>query len=308
MDFKWDRRFLLMARDVAQWSKDPRMKVGAVLVRPDKTVVTVGYNGLPPSVDDSLVEDREFKNLVVLHAEENAILTSRDASLAGCTMYVWGLRPCGHCASVMARSGVRRVACVESRHDGDSKSRWAASNSAAELILQQAGVSLDVYKQEVVASAATGLATDPRAPRLLLRVDDEQLRPTRAHPTDSGLDLRANLPFQQSEEVLPRSRCVIDTGVYPCVPPGYELQVRSRSGLALKQGLVVLNSPGTVDSSYRGEIKVILQNHGDYPAVVKHLDKIAQMVMVPVVLAEPEWVNNLPVSDRGEAGFGSTGT
>ncbi len=138
MTAKWDVRFLSMARMVSEWSKDPRTKVGAVLVRPDKTVSSVGFNGLAPGMSDAHVCDRALKNLIVLHAEENAVHSARDPSLSGFSLYVWGLRPCGHCASVVARRGISSVTCVEAA----SSPSWAESNAAAELVFRETSVSL----------------------------------------------------------------------------------------------------------------------------------------------------------------------
>lgn len=102
-------------------------------------------------------------------------------------------------------------------------------------------------------------------------------------------------------------RAVVATGLFPEIPDGYELQVRSRSGLAAKNGLFVLNSPGTIDSGYRGEIKVILANLGDEDFVISKGDRIAQLVLSPVLQVSFVETEELSESSRGEGGFGSTG-
>ncbi|HCA40477.1 MAG TPA: dUTP diphosphatase [Aminobacterium sp.] len=122
-------------------------------------------------------------------------------------------------------------------------------------------------------------------------------------PYSSGVDLRA------SEELVlqPGGWGSVGTGLYIELPEGYEAQVRPRSGLALRSGVTVLNAPGTIDSDYRGEIRVILINHGESPYHVKPGDRIAQMVLASVAQLEWEEVSNLSLSQRGESGFGSTG-
>lgn len=127
-----------------------------------------------------------------------------------------------------------------------------------------------------------------------------------AHADDAGFDLRAHI---EDEVVLwPGQRMAISTGMRAAIPPGYELQVRSRSGLALKHGVIVANSPGTVDAGYTGEIKVILANIDELkPYTVKPNERIAQAVLAPVARARLMPVDTLPQTARGEGGFGSTG-
>ena len=107
--------------------------------------------------------------------------------------------------------------------------------------------------------------------------------------------------------LMPKERMVIPTGLHFEIPEGYEMQIRSRSGLAAKYGVVVLNSPGTIDSDYRGEVKVILMNFGEEPFTIKNSDRIAQAVFSKVVKAEFEAVLMLYETERGNGGFGSTG-
>ncbi len=121
----------------------------------------------------------------------------------------------------------------------------------------------------------------------------------------SGMDIRAVL--NESITLNPLQRTIVPTGLALEIPPGFEIQVRPRSGLAAKQGLTVLNSPGTVDADYRGELKVIIINLGDQPVVVNDQDRIAQIVLCPIVKACVEIVTDLSDTGRGVGGFGSTG-
>ena len=122
----------------------------------------------------------------------------------------------------------------------------------------------------------------------------------------AGLDLPAAVDGDMVLE--PGARALVPTGLAIALPEGYEAQVRPRSGLAARDGLTVLNSPGTVDSDYRGEVKVILANLGDGAFTITRGMRIAQMVIAPVVQATLDEVSDLPDSVRGEGGFGSTGT
>jgi dUTP pyrophosphatase len=123
----------------------------------------------------------------------------------------------------------------------------------------------------------------------------------------AGMDLRAALPEDAPVTLQPGERQMIPTGLSMAIPEGYEVQVRPRSGLAAKHGLTCLNSPGTVDSDYRGELKVILINLGQDAFVVKRGERIAQMVVVPVTRGVFQEVDVLPETVRGAGGFGSTG-
>ena len=122
----------------------------------------------------------------------------------------------------------------------------------------------------------------------------------------SGMDIFAAVP--QTITIPPGERAVVSTGIAIAVPTGYEAQIRPRSGLALKHGIGLLNTPGTIDADYRGEIRVILINLGHMPFEVKRGDRIAQMVIQPVITAFWEEVNDLPDSERMDGGFGHTGT
>ena len=121
----------------------------------------------------------------------------------------------------------------------------------------------------------------------------------------SGMDLMAFLDKPIS--ILPQKSELIPTGLSIAIPNNTEVQIRPRSGLAIKNNISVLNTPGTIDSDYRGELKVILYNHGNKEFIVNNQDRIAQMVLVPIIKANFEEVENLPETIRGEGGFGSTG-
>ena len=139
--------------------------------------------------------------------------------------------------------------------------------------------------------------------QILVKLTSKSQMPSKATNGSSGYDLSA------SEEVLiePHTSALVGTGLFIEVPIGYELQIRSRSGLALKQGVVVFNSPGTIDSDYRGEIKVILFNHSSEPFKVEQGMRIAQMVLCAVPKSELLQIGELTSTERGSGGFGSTG-
>tara|TARA_B100001027_G_scaffold151060_1_gene105991 strand:- start:30 stop:470 length:441 start_codon:yes stop_codon:yes gene_type:complete len=122
----------------------------------------------------------------------------------------------------------------------------------------------------------------------------------------SGMDLAANI--EKSVKIEPGKMSVIPTGISLSIPQNFEMQIRPRSGLAAKNQISVLNTPGTIDADYRGEIKVILINLGDKTFVVEKGARIAQMVLCPVVKAELREVDSLETTKRGSGGFGSTGT
>lgn len=130
--------------------------------------------------------------------------------------------------------------------------------------------------------------------------------PQYATPLSAGLDLRANL--DEPITLLPLERRLVPTGLYIALPAGYEAQVRPRSGLALKKGITVLNTPGTIDADYRGEVCVILINLSQEPFVVEDGERIAQMVVARHEQVEWEAVEVLPETERGAGGFGHSGT
>lgn len=123
----------------------------------------------------------------------------------------------------------------------------------------------------------------------------------------AGMDVRAAIPEGDTITLAPGQRDMVPTGLSVAIPQGYEIQMRPRSGLAAKHGITCLNSPGTIDSDYRGELKVILINHGNEPFVIKRGERIGQMVLAPVTRIVWQTVDNLDETDRGSGGFGSTG-
>jgi dUTP pyrophosphatase len=143
-------------------------------------------------------------------------------------------------------------------------------------------------------------------PVRLRRLDAGATVPMRMSPLAAGLDLSACLPGG-GIELAAGARALIPTGWGIALEPGYEGQVRPRSGLALRQGLTVLNAPGTIDADYRGEIQVLLVNLGSEPVRIEHGSRIAQLVVAAVAMVDVVEVEELPESFRGTGGFGSTG-
>ena len=126
-------------------------------------------------------------------------------------------------------------------------------------------------------------------------------------PHAAGLDLLAAVPETAPLVLAPGQRALVPTGLTIALPQGYEAQIRPRSGLAARHGVTVLNAPGTIDADYRGEIGVLLINHGDAPFPIRRGERIAQMVIASVVRAELVPAAALSATDRGSGGFGSTG-
>ena len=137
----------------------------------------------------------------------------------------------------------------------------------------------------------------------LKRIHPEATLPAYAHEGDAGMDVRS----VEELEILPGARALVHTGLVMMLPPGWEAQVRPRSGLALKHGVTVLNTPGTIDAGYRGEVGVILANFGSEPFRVAKGDKVAQIVVAPVVRAGIVEAAEVDDTERGAGGFGSTG-
>ncbi len=131
--------------------------------------------------------------------------------------------------------------------------------------------------------------------------------PFYATPGAAGADLRANLPDRGRIVLAPGARVLVPTGLRIAVPDGFEVQIRPRSGLALKHGITLPNAPGTIDSDYRGPLGVIVLNAGKAAYEIMHGDRIAQMVVAPVVQARFAECDALPATPRGASGFGSTG-
>ena len=140
---------------------------------------------------------------------------------------------------------------------------------------------------------------------LLKKLDPEVLLPSYKTKGSSGMDLMAFL--KEPIKILPSTSCLIPTGISLAIPEDVEIQIRPRSGLAAKSNISVLNTPGTIDSDYRGELKIILFNHGKKDFIVNNNDRVAQMVLMPVLKIDFEEVNELPDTIRGSGGFGSTG-
>lgn len=135
------------------------------------------------------------------------------------------------------------------------------------------------------------------------RIHPDAALPSYAHEGDAGMDVRS----VEDATIPAGGRLLVHTGLVMALPPGYEAQVRPRSGLALKHGVTVLNTPGTVDAGYRGEVGVILANFGDAPFEVRKGDKVAQLVIAPVTRALVEETDSVDDTERGAGGFGSTG-
>ena len=140
---------------------------------------------------------------------------------------------------------------------------------------------------------------------LIRKLSPEVQLPSYKTSGASGMDLMALIT--SSMTIKPKTSCLIPTGLSMAFPEDYEVQIRPRSGLAAKNNISVLNTPGTIDSDYRGEIKVIIYNHGNEDFVVNNKDRIAQMVLTPVIKMELQEANELPKTIRGKGGFGSTG-
>jgi dUTP pyrophosphatase len=135
------------------------------------------------------------------------------------------------------------------------------------------------------------------------RIHPDAVLPSYAHESDAGMDVRS----VEDIEIPAGGRALVHTGLIMILPPNYEAQVRPRSGLALKNGVTVLNTPGTIDAGYRGEVGVILANFGMETFKISKGDKVAQIVIAPVTRADIVETDIVDATDRGEGGFGSTG-
>ena len=140
---------------------------------------------------------------------------------------------------------------------------------------------------------------------LVKRLDSNVKIPEYKTSGSSGMDLMAFV--ENSIKIAPNTLELIPTGLSIAIPEDFEIQIRPRSGLAAKSSVSVLNTPGTIDSDYRGELKIILFNHGNKDFIVNNNDRVAQMVLTPVIKMELEEVDQLPETIRGSGGFGSTG-
>ena len=140
---------------------------------------------------------------------------------------------------------------------------------------------------------------------LIKKLNSSAQLPTYKTKGASGMDLMACI--EKPINLKPGKSCLIPTGLSVAFSEKYEIQIRPRSGLAAKNNISVLNTPGTIDSDYRGELKIILFNHGNENFIINNNDRVAQMVLTPIIKIELEETNELPDSTRGEGGFGSTG-
>ena len=140
---------------------------------------------------------------------------------------------------------------------------------------------------------------------LIKKLSPDVQLPTYKTDGASGMDLMAFI--EKPINLEPGKSCLVPTGLSVAFPKEYEIQIRPRSGLAAKNNISVLNTPGTIDSDYRGEIKIILFNHGSENFIINNKDRVAQMVLTPIIKMELEETKELPESIRGEGGFGSTG-
>jgi len=140
---------------------------------------------------------------------------------------------------------------------------------------------------------------------LIKKLDPKVELPAYKTEGASGMDLMALI--KESITLKPKSSCLVPTGLAVAFSSDFEIQIRPRSGLAAKNNISVLNTPGTIDSDYRGEIKVILFNHGESDFIINNKDRIAQMILTPIIKMDLEETNELPETIRGKGGFGSTG-
>lgn len=140
---KWDRRFLLLARHISEWSKDPSTQVGAVIVDKKRRIVGLGYNGFPAGVEDTeeRYRDRDTKYAMVVHAEVNAILNSVK-DVEGCTLYVWPLFSCNECAKLIIQSGISEVVSIQDQTD-----RWNSKHEVSKTMFSEAGIRYSIYQR-----------------------------------------------------------------------------------------------------------------------------------------------------------------
>jgi len=146
---KWDLRFLTLARNIATWSKDPSTQVGAIIVDPDRRIVSTGYNGFPQGVEDTpgRYMDRDLKYKLIVHGEINA-LAFAERSVRGCTLYTWPFMPCSRCAGIVIQHGITRV--VSPQIPEDKRERWAEDMELSLLQFREAGVEVIVYPLDLV--------------------------------------------------------------------------------------------------------------------------------------------------------------
>jgi dCMP deaminase len=183
---KWDKRFVELAKYVAQWSKDPNAKVGAVVFSRKGGSISIGYNGFPMGVEDSVerLSDKDVKLELVVHAEINALIAAGSRA-AGSTVYVWGKPVCARCAGPIIQAGVKRVVAEA---PGTSSSRWDASGIAAHEMFEEAGIEVDFYN---VAPCAPADAPAAQTPAPASSVTGAALSPTEPGVTGSPADTSA---------------------------------------------------------------------------------------------------------------------
>ena len=142
----WHKRFLCLAAHIAQWSRDPEKKVGAVIVRPDKTIASLGFNGFPRGVEDTdaRYQDKALKRELVTHAEVNAILHAHEP-LTGHTLYIWPLAPCVRCAATIIQSGISHVVTMPLKPD----SNWHSTLDLAHTMFREAGITMTFIDEEI---------------------------------------------------------------------------------------------------------------------------------------------------------------
>ena len=180
----------------------------------------------------------------------------------------------------------------------------SGSNMSDEMVLSQLGV--DKKTMQGIVEAAKQQAMEDIKVKVKFVNHSNNEDPKHKHLDDSGMDLRANLPDGEITIGVGKIK-LVPTGLHFELPESMEIQVRPRSGLAAKNNISVLNTPGTIDSDYRGELKVILFNHGNNNFLINNKDRIAQMILTPVIKIEFEETLDLPDTVRGTGGFGSTG-
>lgn len=190
-----------------------------------------------------------------------------------------------------------------------------AASQGASVMDKMGGIAKDIDLKQILGFVETMVADFVRAQQDFQKKVPVKIKtwphfkgdlPKYESQGASGLDVRAQL--ESPMVIEPGQRVLIPTGLSMEVPLEYEIQARPRSGLALKKGLSLVNTPGTIDADYRGEIKIIMINLGTQSVVIEDQERIAQLVICPVVKAEFEWADELSDTARGEGGFGSTGT
>lgn len=190
-----------------------------------------------------------------------------------------------------------------------------AASQGASVMDKMGGIAKDIDLKQILGFVETMVADFVRAQQDFQKKVPVKIKtwphfkgdlPKYESQGASGLDVRAQL--ESPTVIEPGQRVLIPTGLSMEVPLEYEIQARPRSGLALKKGLSLVNTPGTIDADYRGEIKIIMINLGTESVVIEDQERIAQLVICPVVKAEFEWADELSDTARGEGGFGSTGT